>query len=59
MPHRSSFQSWLGTLVGHSEFEVRRLLEDESALHFLVAWSLFESKCFAGFVKAKQIEHYA
>lgn len=59
MPHRPTFPSWLGTLFGHSELEVRRLLEDESSLHFLVAWSLFESKCFSGFVKAAQIEDYA
>lgn len=54
-----TFTSWLGTLFGHPELEVRRLLQDESALQFLVAWSLFESKCFGGFVQAVEIERYA
>ena len=55
----SSFPSWLGTLLGQSESETKRLLSDESALHFLIAWSLFESKCFGGFVKAKDIGDFA
>lgn len=59
MQTHDTFASWLGELFGQSEFEVRRLLEDKRALHFLVAWSLFESKCFHGFVKAEQIHQFA
>jgi len=58
-PKAATFHSWLGTLFGHSELQVRRLLDDEAALHFLMAWSLFESKCFGGFVRAAKIECYA
>lgn len=59
MPSNSTFSSWLATLFGQSDHQVRRLLDDGTALHFLVAWSLFESKCFAGFVKAADIASYA
>lgn len=59
MPSRDTFASWLGGLFGQSEFQARRILEDEHALHFLVAWSLFESKCFGGFVKLDQIHNFA
>lgn len=59
MPTKSSFPSWLSNCLGNSEAEIRRLLTDESALYFLIAWSLFESKCFQGFVKAEDIEDFA
>lgn len=59
MPTKSSFPSWLSSCLGNSEVEIRRLLKDESALYFLIAWSLFESKCFQGFVKAEEIENFA
>lgn len=59
MSSNATFHSWLGELFGHSELQVRRLLDDRTALEFLVAWSLFESKCFAGYVKAEEIEQYA
>lgn len=54
-----SFSSWLGRLFGHSDRDIQRLLNNETALHFLIAWSLFESKCFEGFVKAKDIEKFS
>jgi hypothetical protein len=50
-----SFERWLADLLGQDEQEVRRLLQDETATHFMVAWSLFESKCFNGFCKMKGI----
>lgn len=59
MPTHDTFASWLGELFGQSAFEVRRLLDDKRALHFPMAWSLFESKCFGGFVKADQIRQFA
>lgn len=59
MPINPSFSCWLGTLLGHPEDEVQRLLDDESALHFLITWSIFESKCFAGFIKVAEIENFA
>lgn len=59
MPTTATFHSWLGTLFGHSESQVLLLLDNKTALQFLVAWSLFESKCFAGYVRAPDIAQYA
>lgn len=44
-----SFAEWLGKLLQQPETEVARLLDSKLALRFLIAWSVFESKCFAGF----------
>lgn len=59
MQTHNTFESWLGELFDQPEFEVRRLLEDKRALHFLIAWSLFESKCFNGFVKVDRIHQFS
>ena len=54
-----TFANWLGQLLGQNEIEVQRLLEDENALHFLLAWSLFESKCFGNNVRASDLNPFA
>ncbi len=53
------FEAWLAKLLGHGEREVRRLLADETALHFLMAWSLFEAKLFGGFAKINDIDAFS
>lgn len=53
------FNAWLSGLLGHSEDTVKVLLEDQTALHFLMAWSFFESKCHKGFLRFEQIEAFA
>jgi hypothetical protein len=53
------FEHWLGELLGESEHEVTYLLKDETALRFLIAWSLFEAKCFDGFVKLDGLDAFA
>lgn len=53
------FEKWLGELLGQDEVEICHLFRDQTALHFLIAWSLFESKCFSGFVRINQIEKFA
>jgi hypothetical protein len=53
-----NFEEWLANLLGQRAQDVQRLLKDETALHFLIAWSLFESKCFSGFLKLIGIETY-
>jgi hypothetical protein len=53
------FEHWLGKLLCQDEREISRLLADRTALRFLIAWSLFESKCFAGFVRIGEIEHFS
>lgn len=53
------FTKWLAALLKQNELEVQRLLRSDSALHFLVAWSLFESKCFNGYLKAQCLQPFA
>lgn len=48
----SNFESWLGDILGQDQYQVRRLIKDPTGLHFLMAWSLFESKCCQGEFKA-------
>jgi len=59
MANFSEFNLWLGKIFGCSEYDIKKILKDPTALHFLVAWSLFESKCFKGFVKSEDISNYA
>lgn len=44
----TSFAHWLGQILGQDENSIRRLIKDPTGLHFLMAWSLFESKCCGG-----------
>lgn len=53
------FQQWLAEILGEDEDEVGRLLSDESGLHFLLTWSLFESKCFHESLKAEGLRKFA
>ncbi|MDY6911427.1 MAG: hypothetical protein SVM79_03600 [Chloroflexota bacterium] len=53
------FHGWLAELLGKSEIEVQNLFKDATAQQFLIAWSLFESKCFYGFLREKQIKDYS
>jgi hypothetical protein len=55
----TEFDEWLSELLGEHPLEVSRLMHDKCAVRFLIAWSLFESKCFGGFVKAEQLEDFA
>lgn len=57
--HIPPFTKWLASLLGGRELDVQRVLKDPTALHFLIAWSLFESKCFSGFLKARVIREFA
>lgn len=54
-----SFVHWLSQLLKQSELEVQRLLADETAMYFLLAWSLFESKCFHSDLKATKLPSFA
>ena len=53
------FERWLGSLFGEDGVKVQELLGNQTALQFLIAWSLFESKCFDGFVKKEQLEKFS
>ena len=50
-----TFELWLGEPLQQSSHSVRTLLKDPAALHFLIAWSLFEAKCFKGEFGAKKL----
>jgi hypothetical protein len=54
-----NFEQWLADLLGEKTNEVTKLLKDETTLHFLVVWSLFESKCFGGFLRSSHLEDFA
>lgn len=53
------FASWLADVLQGCKSDVDRLLKDETALYFLIAWSLFESKCFSGFCRANNLSTFA
>lgn len=53
-----TFSSWLAKVLHEQTRDVNLILRDETALHFLIAWSLFESKCFEGFLKAKYLASF-
>jgi hypothetical protein len=57
---RSTFYKWL---VGHivkdsTPNEVSQIMKDQTALQFLMAWSLFEPKCLEGFAKPGEFEKF-
>jgi len=54
-----NFSSWLGQLFQQSELEVQHLLKDPTAMHFLLAWSLFESKCFQNDLNPNKLPDFA
>lgn len=54
-----NFERWLADLFGEAESEINLLLNDRSALHFLIVWSLFESKCFGGYMKIDHLNAFA
>jgi hypothetical protein len=54
----ASFNEWFASLLGQSQHQVERLLHDRTATHFLIAWSLFESKCFGGYVQTSKFDSY-
>lgn len=55
----ASFDQWFANYLGQDELQVERLLRDKTAARFLIAWSLFETSCFGGFAKAKNLETFA
>jgi hypothetical protein len=55
----TSFANWLAAMLKEPELQVDRVLRDETALHFLIAWSLFESKCFKNELFAGRLRAFA
>lgn len=54
-----SFAKWLADLLKQPEVAVEDFLRNRDALHFLIAWSIFESKCFSGFLLANDLDSFA
>lgn len=54
-----TFTIWLAEILNENPSDVERLLKDETALHFLITWNIFESKCFSGYLKAKCLKKFA
>ncbi|MHB0971544.1 MAG: hypothetical protein ACYC7A_11420 [Thermoanaerobaculia bacterium] len=54
-----SFEHWLAALLGQPDIQIRELLRDNTALEFLIVWSLFESKCCRGFLRHTDIDDFA
>lgn len=51
----TTFNNWLSTLLSASEADIDKIMSNETALQFLIAWSLFESKCFKGKLEAGKL----
>jgi hypothetical protein len=54
-----NFEKWFASYLGQEESEIRVLLNNEVATRFLIVWSMFESKCFSGFMQVTKINNYA
>ena len=55
---QSDFNTWFAAYLGESPNDVDVLLRDETAVRFLIAWSLFEKHCFLYHAKEKDIGKY-
>lgn len=55
----SRFYLWLAKTLGQPPDEVAVLLSHEMAVEFLMSWSLFESRCFGGYMKLADLDEFA
>lgn len=53
------FDQWFANYLSQDASEVARLLSDETAIRFLIAWSLFETSCFDREAKVEKLEDFA
>lgn len=54
-----TFDQWFADYLQQDQIQVERLLRDKTATRFLIAWSLFESRCFGGFVQVNKLSAFA
>ena len=52
------FDTWFADHLGERPEEVTCLLEDKTAVRFLIAWSLLEPKCFGGSARGKNLSSH-
>lgn len=55
----NEFNSWLAKYLNSNSKEVAKLLENKSAIEFLITWSIFESSCFDGFLSIDKISEFS
>lgn len=53
------FDKWFANYLHQDESQIELLLSDKTATRFLIAWSIFESKCFEGFTKINKLSNFA
>jgi len=51
--------TWLAEYFKGSPLQIDRLLRDGTAVRFLIAWALFESRCFDGYVRIHELSNFA
>ncbi len=54
-----SFNKWLASYLRQDVSEVSKLTKDQTAMEFLITWSIFESDCFDGFCKIEDISAFS
>lgn len=52
------FLKWLSEYLEADEEETNKLLNNELARYFLIIWSIYEAKCFKGFVKVDKFNDF-
>ncbi|MFN8489450.1 MAG: hypothetical protein U0350_17845 [Caldilineaceae bacterium] len=52
------FVKWFADYLDEEEKAVRILLQDKSALSFLMTWSIFETICFGNYMKYKDVQEF-
>ena len=52
------FLKWLSKYLGSDEKETNKLLDNELSRYFLIVWSIYEAKCFGGFVKVDKFNEF-
>ena len=58
-PVPEKFEQWLADYLELDQHQVELLLSDKTATRFLIAWSLFESRCFEGFARVDKFSAFA
>ena len=52
------FLKWLSKYLEADEKETKKLLDNELSRYFLIVWSIYEAKCFRGFVKVDKFNEF-
>jgi hypothetical protein len=55
---KSDFLSWFSGYFQQEPEQIETLFENELARYFLFTWSIFESKCFNGFVRLQDLDSF-